>query len=530
MTLSLPFRFNRGPRRALYVTGHQLTAYEWRRGGLTEAFLFQLGEEGLSEFSSYLREAPSIPVYMVADLVEEEYRRDTVPHVSGQDRRGMVESRIARYFRDTPYHTARFQGRESGGRKDDRVLYSAITSPGLLTPWVDRILQAKVPLAGIYSLPLLCEALVPYVAGEDGQTLIMTLQGSGNLRQCFFSGRYLKMSRLAHVPSKEPAAVADAMLDEAEKLRRYLHSLRLLPRDRPLNVYMLTEGRIAEVLHARARDTDTMHCVLVEISRIADAMGMNPAFVSPYADALFTHMLLRRPPANHYASPRERRYNTLRYARNAMTAATIVLGLGAVAWSGLNVVNGMILSQRGEASQKQAAYYRQRYDEARTGMPELPAEPEELKRAVDAVAMLEEYRTTPLEAMELISLALDAFPELWVEQLAWGRGPGQPPAEEGTDKRKNRYRKADERPGDEHVVLEGRIDPFDGDYRAALDMLEAFAANLRGLQGVVEVRLLKLPLNLSPNQALSGSAVGDRARDEAGFSLIVVFGDQDGQA
>ncbi len=530
MTLSLPFRFNSGPKRALYVMGHQLTAYEWRRGGLTEAFMFQLGEEGLSEFSSYLQEAPSIPVYMVADVVEEEYRRDTVPHVSGRDRRGMVEGRIARYFRDTPYHTARLQGRETAGRKDDRVLYSAITNPGLLTPWVDRVIQAKVPLAGIYSLPLLCETLVPYVAGEAGPSLIMTLQGSGNLRQCFFSGRYLKMSRLAHVPSKEPAAVADAMLDEAEKLRRYLNSLRLLPRDRPLNVYMLTQGRIAEVLHARAQDTDTMHCVLVELSRVADAMGMNPAFVSPYSDALFAHMLLRRPPGNHYATPRERRYNTLRYARNGMVAAAMVSGLGAVAWSGLNVVNGMILSQRSEASQAQTAYYQQRYSEARTGLPELPAEPQELKRAVDAVATLDEYRTLPLEAMELISLALDAFPRLRVEQMEWGRGPGQPPAEEAADKRNKRYNKRDQRPGDEHTVLDGRIDPFNGDYRAALDMLEAFAANLRGLQGVVEVRLLKLPLNLSPNQQLSGNAVGDRARDEAAFSLIVVFGDQDGQA
>jgi len=132
--------------------------------------------------------------------------------------------------------------------------------------------------------------------------------------------------------------------------------------------------------------------------------------------------------------------------------------------------------------------------------------------------------------MELVSLALDAFPRLRVEQVEWGRGPGQPPAEEAGDKRKKRYKKKDERPGDEHAVLDGRIEPFTGDYRAALDMLEAFAANLRGLQGVMEVRLLELPLNLSPNQALSGNAVGDQGRDEAAFSLIVVFGDQDGQA
>lgn len=530
MTLSLPFSFNRGARRALYVVGHQLTAFEWRRGGLTEAFLFQLGEEGLSEFSAYLQEAPAIPVYLVADLVEEEYRRDTVPHVTGGDRQSVVKTRINRYFRDTPYSAVRFQGRESGGRKDDRVLYAALTNPGLLQPWVDRIIQAKVPLGGIYSLPLLSEALVPFVSGADGQSLIMTLQSAGNLRQSFFSDKYLKMSRLAHMPAREPVAIADAMLDEAEKLRRYLNSLRILHRDRQLNVYMVTQGRIAETLHARAHDTDTMHIVLVEMSRVADAVGMNPAFVSPYADALYAHLLLKRPPRNHYASARETRYNTLRYARNGMEAASIVVGLGAVAWSGLNMVNGMVYAQRSEATHNQAVYYQQRYNEARTGLPELPAEPEEVKKAVDAVDTLRGYRTSPKQSMELISLALDAFPSLQVHQVTWGQGPGAFKEEDGDDKRKKRYKKKDKRPGDEHALLEGRLEPFDGDFRAALDTLESFAANLRGLEGVLEVRLVALPLNLSPNQQLSGSAVTENTRDEANFSLMVVFGESDGKA
>ena len=528
MTLSLPFNFSRGPRRGLYVVGHQLTAYEWRRGGLTEAFLFQLGEEGLSEFSTYLSEAPFIPVYMLADVVEEEYRRDTVPHVAGRDRQTMVQNRISRYFRDTPYTAARFQGRESAGRRDDRVLYSALTNPGLISPWVERIVQAKAPLGGIYSVALLGEALVPYVAGDDSQCLIMSLQSSGNLRQSFFSGRHLKMSRLAHVPAREPVAVADAMLDEAEKLRRYLNSLRILQRDRPLNVYMLTQGRVAEALHARAQDTEFMHCVLVEISRVADAVGMSPAFVSPYADALYTHLLLSRPPRNHYATPRETRYNTMRYARNWMTAASIVAGLGAVTWTGFNVVNGMIFSQRSEATARQAAYYVQRYKDARTGLPQLPAEPEDVKRAVEAVERLQELRTTPRQSLELVSVALDAFPTLQVEQVSWGKGPGA--AAEAEEEGSRRRGRREPRPGLEHVLLEGHIAPFDGDYRAALDTLQDFADNLRAFQGVVEVKLLRLPLNLSPTQSLSGNAVSEATRDEATFAVVAVLGEDDEQA
>ena len=34
-------RFSRGPRRCFYLSGSRLTVYQWRRGTLTDALLFQ---------------------------------------------------------------------------------------------------------------------------------------------------------------------------------------------------------------------------------------------------------------------------------------------------------------------------------------------------------------------------------------------------------------------------------------------------------------------------------------------------------
>ena len=54
--------------------------------------------------------------------------------------------------------------------------------------------------------------------------------------------------------------------------------------------------------------------------------------------------------------------------------------------------------------------------------------------------------------------------------------------------------------------ISARIEPFDGDYRAAIDTVRRFAAALAAPAGVEHVRILTLPLDLRSGQTLSGAA------------------------
>ena len=103
MTSSLKSRFDFGKRRALFVSAHKAAVYHWHKGDLTSSYLFDANQEGKLFFERYLRETPNIPVYMLVDVFEEEFKRDTVPHVFGADREAIVERKKARLFRDTPY-------------------------------------------------------------------------------------------------------------------------------------------------------------------------------------------------------------------------------------------------------------------------------------------------------------------------------------------------------------------------------------------------------------------------------------------
>ena len=69
--------------------------------------------------------------------------------------------------------------------------------------------------------------------------------------------------------------------------------------------------------------------------------------------------------------------------------------------------------------------------------------------------------------------------------------------------------------------LSARIEPFDGDYRAAIGTIRRFAGALAASPGVGRVRVSSLPLELSPEQTLTGDA--EAVADTAAFEILVVL-------
>ena len=70
------------------------------------------------------------------------------------------------------------------------------------------------------------------------------------------------------------------------------------------------------------------------------------------------------------------------------------------------------------------------------------------------------------------------------------------------------------------VHLSARIEPFDGDYRAAIGTIRRFAGALAASPGIGRVRVSSLPLELSPEQTLTGDA--EAVAETAAFEIRVV--------
>lgn len=533
MISSLLSKFEFANRRVLYISAHKAAIYHWQRGDLTSSYLFDGNDEGRAYFERYLNESQKWPIYILTDFFEEEYRQDTIPHVFGADRNAILERKKGRLFRDTPYYYSRVIGREEDGRRDDRVLLTAITNPKLVTPWVRLIDAYKVPLAGIYSLPLFSESIIRHLDDPADHLLLVSLQSISGLRQTFFYNKQFRISRLVQMPRYGTEPYAPHIQEEVEKIRRYLNSLRLTSLDEPLHICFLMSADLLEELQQELSDSSSIRYDFYDINKMLSTAGSKQTVSTPFSDKFYAYQLLQARPANFYASASERRYFTMRNLRYGMIVSSVLLLLGSAVWSGVNLLGGLGYKQSSISAQNKAEFYNIRYQLARERLPQTPVEPEDLKVAVELANKLEQYKTSPLDMIRLISTGMDAFPSIKLDTFQWtasvdpnvkigSRNGAQSPGAQTsighsqvstTDTGYDYYQIA---------LISGHLDPFDGDYREAIDKINSFVAALRARDAIHDVSIVSLPLDVSSDASLRGST--NNASKEANFAVRIVLG------
>jgi hypothetical protein len=529
---SLGSAFSFAPARVFVLTGGQLSVYHWRRGVVDMPGTTYVADEGgLRGFATYLSDTPDLASYFLVDLVEEEFRHDTIPHVIGPDRKALLRTRVNRLFRDTQYRSAIVQGRESGGRRDDEVLFSALTRPELMAPWLAQIEQRKVPLVGIYSVPVVSQEIISKLTLESRNVLLVSLQSAGGLRQSYFRDGKLRVSRLSVAPRLEPAQQAPYILGEVEKVRRYLNSLRMLGPSSPLDVVVLTGRRLLNDLKRQGRDSMAVRFHMLDVKDVAHAHGCKTNLNTPYSDALFAHLLARSAPSNYYGTGADTRHMTHHRARAGMSAASVVILLGSIIYSGVQYLEGIITQRETHSLAEHAVFYEERYRNGKQSLPKVPAEPFALRQAVELAAELAKYKTDPLLAMSMISAGLAEFGRVRIDSIDWAASadpkaviaPGGGVVPRSNDFRNPRPVQNLE-PGKYYQLarLSGRIEPFAGDYRQALDLVNRFARALDRVEGVESVRVLRLPFDASSRNRLTGNARTVGAKQTATFEIRVV--------
>ncbi len=602
-------------RRVFVVSSAGMAAYHRHGSKLLGPFRFDADEDGHAEFARYLERFPDDITHVVADVVEEEFREEAVPHVAAWERRALLRTRAARAFPGARYlHAARI-GREPDGRRDDRVRLSAITRPETLAPWLAPMAEREVPLAGIHSPAMLTAELLKAAGALGEHVLVASLQSGGGLRQTCFRHGKLRFSRLAVLPHPATGGHASHILAEIERTRRYLESLRRRgPADR-LDIHVLSHGEPLEALRraltrgagedsggggGAGRDgggegggggndgrdsggaagrngggivgrngggivgrdggggiagrdgTDaSARYDVVDLAMVARRLGLRRWDGEATADRLFVHLLASRARRNHYATPEQtRRHSALRLGLVLKTASAAI-ATGACLFGGAVALEGAAARGHARALALHAALYERRYHAAQAALPPAPAAPAELERVVSMVNALRRRRADPVDLLARLSGALADFPRVRIEALSWRASddPEAPVGAQGRDHTGTHYRPAesaasspgvgtqghdrtetrlpggeprrDPRPLFQAARFSARIEPFDGDYRAAIDTVRRLADTLAAHPGVEHVRILSLPLELGSEHALTGAA--GTTGGEAAFEMRVTL-------
>ena len=485
-------RLFRGTRRAVHVVAD-----------------FTADEAGHAELRRNVERAASLPIHVLTDLVEEDFQRETAPHVRGPARRSVLKTRSARLFPATPYVSARREGRMPEGRRDDRVLFSAIVRPERIEPWLDALRGHEV--AGVHSLPIVSAGLLPLLGAGTGRVLLVTESGDRDLRQTFFEDGRLMLSRLAPLPSGEPADRARHIVAEVERL---LHHLGRSGRSTEGLGFRLVGG---EPLLAAIRDSNIprelaeglVDAATVErrLHRRSRARTDEPHSGSNGGcDWLFACLALARRPFNHYAPAAVLAVHRTKRAGRALKAAGLAMFLGGVTWSAVAWHRAEDLAAAAKAHAREAAGFEARYRSERPLESKVGAD--DLRLAVETAERLGKHRVRALPVLQTISEALGGFSDLEIESLEWfeiSEREGWPgPTREDAPRERFRI-----------VHLQGRVEPFTGHYRAATDEVFRFADGLEAMSRLSGVDVTDLPHDHRGR---------DRRRPpEAGFEIRMVL-------
>ena len=465
---------------------------------------FTADEAGYAELRRNVEHAAPRPIHILVDLVEEDFRHETAPHVHGPARGSILKTRSARLFPGTPFVAARREGRVPDGRRDDQILFSAIVRPDRIEPWLDALRGREV--TGVHSLPIVSAGLLPLLGAGSGPVLLVTESGDRDLRQtCFENGR-LTLSRLATLPPGEPVERARRIVAEVERL---VHHLGRSGRSAEGLGFRLVGGA---PLLAALRDSKLPAELaegLVDTAVIERRLGgrSRPRNDDPKdgSDRMFAHLALNRPLPNHYATAPVLAVYRTKQAGRALKTAGIAMLLAGAALGGAAWHRSGELAVAAEALERESADVEARYRAER--LPESEVEPDDLRVVVEAAERLDAGRIGALPILRTVSDALAGFPDLELGSLEWFEiserdGWPAPPAE---DAPRARFRV---------VHLRGRVEPFTGHYRAAADEVFRFVDKLEAMPGLSGVDVTDLPQD--------GDDGNRRRRPDAGFELRMV--------
>lgn len=509
------------------VSAQQATAAHWRGRRLADCRAFTNDDAGLEAFGEFLAPFSGVPAYIMVDAVEEDYRFETLPHAFGSERGEMVRRKLKQHYRNSPYITALLLGRESGRRRDDRYLFSALTNPDLVGGWLQTIAAQGLPVAGMFLLPLVSTALLDAL-GLRAANLLLVSQHSGGLRLTFFRDRQFRLSRLTRGDSGKAGDHARFITDEISNTRIYLHALRAARLDEHLTVLLLDRNdELIDAAQNIARDNPSLECIRMGRREIASRLNIADPLLGLTSDVIYLQLLGLKAPASNLAPATVTVGFRRHQVRRAIYATAGAAALVAAAWSGINVWQTVDAHSQRAESVRQTALLQAQYREATRQFPAAPTSADNLQKAVEIAHQLRENVRTPDVLMGIVSKALETSPDIAIREFGWKYGiseieaggsgmravPSAVPATGGVAPMRK-----------QSGLVDGEIRPFRGDYRAAIETINAFASRLAADPAVAEVRVMKLPLNISPTLALSGNTLDSREQSGgADFRLLLVL-------
>ncbi len=486
---------NSSKRTLLYLSNTHFEAYSWNGKTLSDAVEFPLDQDGQTRFSAYLQQHTA-PAHLLTDIIEEDFRHEAIPHLNARHRRNLIERRFEQYFRSTPFRQARLQGRNTNGRRDDEILFSALTNPQHIQPWQECLSRNRIPLIGIYSLPDISDSLIGRLKSKH--ILLLSWEKHAGLRQSYFHNRKLHLSRLT--PLNDTVSLSESVAIEIPRMLNYLKSLNL-SQNEAIETYVICRTQDFTGLHDVLGKHPDLQCTHLDIQMLSDTEKVSRNRDDSDATPLFLHLLARHPPASQYANRSHAHHYLVWQIRKVLWLLAVISLSAGLLWGTSSAWQGYQYVSRTTPLLEQTTHLTREIGSLKQDFPDTGASATEMKSTVTLMHALDDTFPSPEIILSPLADVLDQFTQVRTLKLSWQ-------TEKTSD---HPTRKID---------LDGELMDFGNDHRSAITYLENFQQQLR-LRGYT-VTSRKMPVDISPQGSISGGKL-DEPDQLTRFSLQLIW-------
>jgi len=539
-------------RRVFYFSGYRMKVFEWLHNELLGSCTFEPDDEGFANFSFYLKNASPVPSQLLVDIVEEDFRRELIPHVTGADHKTLVTRLVDRHYRDEPFVHIEKIGREKQGRKDDRILLSALTNQRLLKPWLDLFRHCESPLAGIWSVPLISKKLLPLITKNNQNVLLLSRLILTAQRETFFKDGELLLSRQAKFErdnrETDNALVApESLTSGVMQIHTFLTNQRIIGFNDVLNVYCIVPSDFIPSLSSKRFDSEKIKYHYVDLESIFKQFNIKEKN-QYHADILYSYICAKMPLlTDHYATKKEKVFFYRYLISKSIHIGAVIGSIFLLIISGLLFLNTKELNQKHALLDANRELLQKRYAHDFAPLEQPLTDSSSIQASVEFANKLStETDNSPEIYFSLLSSVFSQryFSDIHLDSLNWKKYSAselsqilttqQASVAEATATNAFQEEVPLEESASEYmqvlVSLSGYLDTKGRDYRSVNQLMNRFIGQLQAIPGVIRVVVLKMPVDVRPGRSFADEKSvkkdlksQDQEKIESEYQIIMGF-------
>ena len=232
-----------------------------------------------------MRNNPNIPLYILADVLDQQYVRQTFPPVSSLSVAGLVKRRLERDFQAEDMKGSLALGREKTGRKEWAYLLISLANTPLMQQWLQLIVDLPNEFRGVYLTPVEGQNYIPILkrympAASDASPwqLLVSHNKISGFRQIVLKDGKLVFTRVTQaIDDAVPAVIAGNIEQEIINTLEYLRRVGF-QETATLEIIAITAQEVKEALDLKRFATAS--AVTYTPYEIAEALGLEQAALS----------------------------------------------------------------------------------------------------------------------------------------------------------------------------------------------------------------------------------------------------------